>query len=186
MKFRIHRLTQDQLIKGCIQKDPKAQKRLYDSYASLMYPVCCRYLKNHEEAEDVLVIAFTKIFDKISQFNGLGSFEGWIKRIVINEALNHLRSRSKVEISDIDESSPIGCKDADRLEEEDLIDLISSLPNGYRQVFNMYAIDGYSHKEIADALSISEGTSKSQLNRARAFLQRRLNIEEQQLKTKSR
>lgn len=127
------------------------------------------------QAQDVLVTAFTKVFDKISQFKREGSFEGWIRRIVVNEALTFLRQQRAmyVEIDlDVAQQQFDYSQSADHLEAEDLLNLIGGLPPGYRIVFNMYAIDGYSHKEIAEHLGISENTSKSQLSRARVFLQK--------------
>jgi len=177
MSFTIYRSNETELIKGCMRRERNAQKRLYDLFSPVMYPICCRYVKNSVEAEDVLVMAFTKILNKIDQYKGEGSLEGWMKRIVINEALAHLRNqRSMVVVTDLEEGEFIADDDSGytRLEEEELIDLISRLPSGYRSVFNLYAIDGYSHKEIAEKLSISENTSKSQLSRARVFLQKLL------------
>lgn len=127
------------------------------------------------QAEDVLVIAFTRIFEKIDQFKGEGSFEGWIRRIVVNEALTALRkSRAMMLETDLDQADrqPDYSSLADQLEAEDLLKMIDELPPGYRVVFNMYAIDGFSHKEIAEQLGISENTSKSQLSRARSYLQK--------------
>ena len=127
------------------------------------------------EAEDVLVMAFTKILERIDQYKGNGSFEGWIKRIVINEALGALRSNrsafliAETDINEIEIESVQHCQ---HLEVEDLLKMVSQLPAGYRSVFNLFAIDGYSHKEIAEQLGISENTSKSQLNRARNLLQK--------------
>jgi len=129
------------------------------------------------EAEDVMVTAFMKVFDHLGQFKGEGSFEGWIRRIMVNEALTHLRkSRNMYLETDIvhAERQPHYDQLSTQLEAEDLINMIQELPAGYRAVFNMYAIDGYSHKEIAEHLGITESTSKSQLNRARAYLQRML------------
>lgn len=127
------------------------------------------------QAEDVLVIAFTRIFEKIDKFKGEGSFEGWIRRIVVNEALTALRkSRAMMLETDLDQADrqPDYSSLADQLEAEDLLKMIDELPPGYRVVFNMYAIDGFSHKEIAEQLGISENTSKSQLSRARSYLQK--------------
>ena len=129
------------------------------------------------EAEDILVTAFVKIFDKIQQFKSEGSFEGWIRRIVVNEALTFLRrNRSMYLETDLEQADrePDYNALSDHLEAEDLLKMIQELPTGYRIVFNLYAIDGYSHKEIADQLGISENTSKSQLSRARTFLQKLL------------
>lgn len=142
-----------------------------------MYALCCRYVKNKMEAEDVLVTAFTKVFDKIDQFKSEGSFEGWIRRIVVNEALTWIRkNRSLYLETDLEKADyePDYDKLSDHLEAEDLLRLIQLLPTGYQLVFNLYAIDGYSHKEIAEQLNISENTSKSQLSRARVYLQKLL------------
>lgn len=140
-----------------------------------MYPLCCRYVKDPIDAEDVLVTAFTHILERINQYRGDGSLEGWIKRAVINESLSFLRKKKKMmilaEIEDAERELK-GRKFYDPLAEEDLLKLIGELPPGYRAVFNLYAIDGYTHKEIAELLNISENTSKSQLSRARTCLQR--------------
>lgn len=177
MNFTIYRASEDELIKGCLKRDRSAQKRLFDTYSSKMYSVCYRYVKDSMEAEDILVTAFTKILDKIEQFKNEGSFEGWIRRIVVNEALTHLRrNRSMYLETDIElaDREPDYENVNNYLEAEDLMNLIQTLPSGYRIVFNMYAIDGYSHKEIADHLGITENTSKSQLSRARVYLQKKL------------
>lgn len=129
------------------------------------------------EAEDVLVTAFTKILDRIDQFKGAGSFEGWIRRIVVNEALTYLRRNRSMYIEtelEAADRQPDYQNLSDHLEAEDLINMIQELPSGYRIVFNLYAIDGYSHKEISAQLNISENTSKSQLSRARVYLQKLL------------
>lgn len=177
MEFKIYRATEDELIKGCLSRDRSAQKRLYDTYSSKMYSICYRYVRDPAEAEDILIVAFTRIFEKISQFKSEGSFEGWIKRIMVNEALTHLRrNRSMYLETDLEQvdREPDYDKLQDHLEEEDLLKMIQELPTGYRIVFNLYAIEGYSHKEIANQLGISENTSKSQLSRARTYLQKML------------
>jgi RNA polymerase sigma-70 factor (ECF subfamily) len=177
MEFKIYRSKEDELIKGCLKRDRNAQKRLYDTYSSKMYGLCYRYVKDPMEAEDVLVTAFMKVFDKIEQFKNEGSFEGWIRRIIVNEALTHLRrNRSMYLETDLEqaEREPDYERLSDHLEAEDLMNMIQELPTGYRIVFNMYALDGYSHKEIAEQLGISENTSKSQLSRARTYLQKML------------
>lgn len=187
MEFKIYRSGETELIRGCIQRKRDAQKRLYDIYSPVMYPLCCRYLKDSMEAEDVLVMAFTKLFDKIGQYKGEGSFEGWVKRIVINESLAHLRRQRSMFVvtelpdSDIEDASATSY---DHLAEEDLLEMISELPSGYRTVFNLFAIDGYSHKEIAAQIGISENTSKSQLSRARVLLQKLLRNRESVIKSK--
>lgn len=177
MKFQIYRAKEDAIIQGCLQRERSAQKLLYDTFSSKMYGICYRYLKDPMEAEDVLITAFTKIFEKIEQFKGEGSFEGWIRRIIVNESLTYLRrNRSMYVETDLEQADrePDYNGMSDHLEAEDLVNMIQQLPSGYRIVFNMYAIDGYSHKEIADHLGISENTSKSQLSRARTYLQKLL------------
>jgi len=177
MNFTIFRSEEDDLIKGCKRGDRRAQQRLFDLYSSRMFGVCLRYVKNTMQAEDVLVISFTRIFERIDQFKGEGSFEGWIRRVVVNEALTALR-RNRLMMAETDleyaDRQPDYKGLSDHLEAEDLLKLIERLPPGYRIVFNMYAIDGYSHKEIAEQLGIRENTSKSQLSRARAYLQKLL------------
>jgi RNA polymerase sigma factor (sigma-70 family) len=175
MEFKIYRAKEEELIKGCLRRERAAQQQLYDMYSSRMYAICYRYVRHAMEAEDILVTAFTKIFDRIDQFKAEGSFEGWIRRIIVNEALTYLRrSRTMYLETDLEQADrePDYDKLSDHLEAEDLLKMIKELPAGYRLVFNMYAIDGYSHKEIADQLGISENTSKSQLSRARVYLQK--------------
>ena len=171
MQFNIYRATQDELINGCLRRDNSAQRLLYETYSPRMYGLCCRYVKDSMDAEDVLVGAFTKVFDKIHQFKNEGSFEGWIRKIVVNEALTYLRRHRSMYLEiDLEQAGyePDYQSLGDHLEAEDLLSIIQALPTGYRIVFNLYAIDGYSHKEIADQLGISENTSKSQLSRARS------------------
>jgi RNA polymerase sigma factor (sigma-70 family) len=177
MEFKIYRAKEDEIIKGCLRREPNAQQQLFDLYSSKMYGLCYRYVRHAMEAEDILVTAFTKIFERIGQFKGEGSFEGWMRRIMVNEALTYLRkSRSMYLETDLEQADrePDYDKLSDHLETEDLLKMIQELPAGYRLVFNMYAIDGYSHKEIAEQLGISENTSKSQLSRARVYLQKML------------
>ncbi len=177
MELTIYRTTEDELIKGCVRRERSAQKRLYETYSSKMYTLCCRYVKDSMEAEDVLVAAFTKILDRIDQYKGEGSFEGWIRRVVVNEALTWLRrNRSMYLETELEaaDREPDYQSIGDHLEAEDLLKMIQELPSGYRIVFNLYAIDGYSHKEIAEQMGISENTSKSQLSRARTYLQKLL------------
>jgi RNA polymerase sigma-70 factor (ECF subfamily) len=177
MEFKIYRAKEEELIKGCLRRDRTAQQHLFDLYSSKMYGLCFRYVRHTMEAEDVLVTAFTKIFDRIEQFKGDGSFEGWIRRIMVNEALTFLRkSRTMYLETDLDQADREPDYDnlSDHLEADDLLKMIQEMPAGYRLVFNMYAIDGYSHKEIAEQLGISENTSKSQLSRARVYLQKML------------
>lgn len=147
-----------------------------------MYSVCRRYVMQLQEAEDILVCGFTKVFQKLNQFKGQGSFEGWIRRIMVNEALTFIRRNKSMYLEvEIEKASrePDFNKLSDQLEVEDLEKLIDRLPMGYKTVFNLYAIEGFSHKEIAEKLGISENTSKSQLSRARVHLQKLLVVAEQ-------
>jgi RNA polymerase sigma-70 factor (ECF subfamily) len=177
MQFKIYRAREDDIITGCLRRERNAQRQLYETFSSKMYGICYRYVKDSMEAEDVLVTAFAKVFEKIDQFKHEGSFEGWIRRIVVNEALTSLRKRRNMyldtELEKVDQD-PNYKYLSDHLELEDLVRMVQELPTGYRIVFNMFAIDGYSHKEIADSLGISENTSKSQLSRARTYLQKML------------
>ena len=175
MEFRIYRASEVELIKGCLRRDRNAQKCLYDTFSSKMYGMAYRYVKDSMDAEDIVVTAFTKIFNKIDQFKGEGSFEGWIRRIVVNEALAFLRKNKPLYLTtDLErvDHEPNYAQLSDHLEAADLVSMIQELPTGYRIVFNLYAIDGYSHKEIAEQLGINENTSKSQLSRARLYLQK--------------
>ena len=181
MQLKIYRAKEDELIKGCLRREHHAQKLLYETYSSKMYGLCYRYIKDSMQAEDVLVTSFMKIFEKMEQFKHEGSFEGWIRRIVVNEALTYLRRNRSVYLEtelEQAEVEPNYKNLSDHLEAEDLLKIVSELPTGYRIVFNMYAIDGYSHKEIAEYLGISENTSKSQLSRARTHLQKVLKDQE--------
>ncbi|UBM60959.1 sigma-70 family RNA polymerase sigma factor [Marinilongibacter aquaticus] len=172
-----------ELAKGIKEGNRKAQAALFDQYSGLMLAICIRYMGDKMLAEDVMLRGFMKVFEKIDQFNFKGSFEGWVKRIMVNEALMKIRSKKKVEV-DIEEVSAMTFKtdEARSLEEEDLMQMLAQLPDGYRTVFNLYAIEGYSHAEIAEQLGISEGTSKSQLSRARGMLQNMLAEQEENLR----
>jgi RNA polymerase sigma factor (sigma-70 family) len=177
MRFQIYRAEEKDLIDGCKKNDRQAQELLYKRFSGKMYGLCCRYIKDKMEAEDVLVVAFTKIFQRIDQYKGDGSFEGWIRKIIVNESLTYLRKNKNMYLElDVEaaDQEPDYQQMEGKLEADDLMRLISELPTGYRIVFNMYAIDGFSHKEIADHLGIQENTSKSQLSRARVMLQRNL------------
>lgn len=161
------------IIKACKRHDRKAQNLLFQRYAPLMLSICKRYLKQTELAEDIMVHAFYKIFSKIDSFNNKGSFEGWMKRIVINECLMELRKKKSqyltVAIEDMNHEPEVAWQDS--LEYEELLALLNHLPDGYRTVFNLYVIEGYKHKEIAEQLGVSINTSKSQLILARRKLQ---------------
>ena len=158
-------MTEDEIIRGCQKQSRQAQKALYDRYSPVMFGVCKRYCKNREDAEDVLINGLFKAINNIRQYSGQGSFEGWIRRIVVNEALMFLRKRQKITV-EIEEYHVLPIKEKtieDELAAQDILDLLEELPIGYRTVFNMYVLDGMKHREIAEALDISINTSKSQL-----------------------
>lgn len=159
-------LTEEELIKGCKTNDRLAQKCLYEKYAAKMFGVCKRYVKTIENAEEVVVIAFCKVFQKIDMYSGKGSFEGWIRRIIVNEALMFLRKNYRFnEHIDITEMpvKAVNITIEDELSAQEILALLQELPTGYRTVFNLYVVEGYKHKEIAEILGISINTSKSQL-----------------------
>lgn len=164
-----------QLVKALRKQDPKAQRQVYEKYSSRMLGLCFRYVSNEMIAEDVMIEGFLRVFGKIDQFSEEGSFEGWIRRIMVNEALGHLRKQKRI-LEDAFSEEIVNIPDyalADQnLNAEELLDLIGALPAGYRTVFHLYAIEGYAHNEIAELLGITESTSKSQLHRARAQLQK--------------
>ncbi|MDX2302684.1 MAG: sigma-70 family RNA polymerase sigma factor [Microscillaceae bacterium] len=173
------KLSSDQeLIEGCLNNQRLAQKLLYEKYSSRMLGLCMRYIRDDFEAEEAMIGGFMKVFSKISQFKNEGSFEGWIKRIMVNECLNFLRKKrwlyAEVDIANVSDNMDYSRYESE-FDTEELLNLIDRLPIGYRTVFNLYAIEGYSHKEIADMLGISENTSKSQLSRARGLLQKLIN-----------
>jgi len=158
--------TEANIISRVKKQDPVAQKALYDKYSSLFYAICLRYLKNTTTAEDLLVESFYKIFSKVHQFKEAGSFEGWMKRIVVNECLMYLRKNNNLSLHvDIEKAYTVSeePKAITDLNHNELLGLLDSLPNGYRTIFNMYVIEGYKHREIAEILGISINTSKSQL-----------------------
>lgn len=172
----------DAILKGCMEGKRGAQKLLYQAYVPTMMAVCMRYAHHRDEAEDLLQEGFLKVFQNIHSFRSQGSLEGWIKRIIINHALNHLKKARRTPFfEDIDEIHERQIIPADEpvavyspLPHETLLSLIQSLPPGYRVVFNLYAFEEYSHKEIAHELNISENTSKTQLLKARRMLRQRI------------
>jgi RNA polymerase sigma-70 factor (ECF subfamily) len=169
----------DKIIKGCLSGDRRDQELLYRRHASKLYAVCLQYSGNDEEARDILQEGFIKIFENLHHYKYEGSFEGWMRRITVNTALERFRSRHNLyRVDDIEniqepEADPDN-QDYAGLEAADLIEIIRELPPKYRMVFNLYAIEGYSHKEISRMMNISEGTSKSNLSRSRNILQKRV------------
>lgn len=174
-------MTDEQLVKGCVEGKPSAQQYLFDKYSRKMMGVCLRYAEDNQEAEDVLQEGFIKVFSAISSFNGKGSLEGWIRKIMVNTALDSYRKNSATkyaqEISEMDHV--LGTNDyiLENMEVEGLLNILRKLPEGYRMIFNMYAMEGYTHKEIGERLGISINTSKSQYSRARAYIQKMLKEE---------
>lgn len=166
-------MSLNQLIENCKINDTKAQGELYKLYASKLFSMCLKYSRNYAEAEDNLQDAFLTIFNKIKQYENKGSFEGWIKRIVINTALQRYRSEKVLNIvnEDISEDIEIEMDDED-ISLKYLLQIIQELPDRYRLVFNLYVMDGYSHKDISEMLDITVGTSKSNLARARQILKK--------------
>lgn len=174
-------MTDDELVKGCIDNNPACQKLLFERFSRKMMGVCLRYAGRSEEAEDMLQNGFIRIFEKLSTFRGTGSLEGWVRRIIVNESLTYLRKNKamqmNIDIEDAKYKVPGNSHVGESMNEKDLLKIIQQLPAGFRTVFNMYAIEGYSHKEIAEELGISEGTSKSQYSRAKTHLQQILQTE---------
>ncbi len=166
---------EERLIEACKKGDRKAQKQVFDRLSPKMFAVCLRYMGDKETAEDVLQEGFITLFTKLDSFSGKGSFEGWARKIFVNSALMHLRKNDALSGSeDIEEARSISATTVSPVENlgyKELLKLIAALPDSLRTVFNMYVIEGYSHKEIAEALGFEEVTSRSKLQRARARLQ---------------
>lgn len=165
-------------IEGAKRGERRSQKAIYDLLSAKMFAVCLRYMGDREAAEDILQDGFVTLFTKLDSYSGEGSFEGWARKIFVNTALMSLRKKDALRNSeDVDAAWNITSDDPSAIQRigyNDLIRMISSLPPGFRTVFNMYIIEGYSHKEIAEALDISETTSRSQLQRARMLLQNKI------------
>lgn len=165
----------EQLIIDCKKYDTKAQEQLYRLYSAKLFSICLKYSRNYAEAEDNLQDGFLIVFDKISQFNFKGSFEGWIKRIIINNVLQQYRTVRFLEIVDDNIADEVEVDfDEENVSIDYLMKIIQELPDRYRLVFNLYVIDGYSHKEISEMLTISIGTSKSNLSRAKLILKEKI------------
>jgi RNA polymerase sigma factor (sigma-70 family) len=168
--------TEYDLANAILKGEQKAYHTFYEKYSGKMLAICSRYIQDRMAAEDVMVEGIMKIFEKIGKFNFQGSFEGWAKRIMVNEALMFLRGKKYLEV-DIDKAQYLETPEThvnETFETEELLKMINELPTGYRTVFNLFAIEGYSHAEIAEMLGITESTSKSQLSRARMILQEKL------------
>lgn len=169
-------MTLNELIIQCKKQDAKAQGELYSQYNRILFAICLRYSPNYADAEDNLQDAFLTIFKKIEQYNGKGSFEGWMKRVTVNTVLQKYRKQRSFEIVD---EAQIEDEEEVEIESEEipldfLLKIVQELPDRYRLVFSMYVMDGYQHKEIAEMLGISDGTSKSNLARARMILKNKI------------
>jgi RNA polymerase sigma factor (sigma-70 family) len=174
-------LTEQEIVEGCKHKNPLAQEALYNLYGSRIKMICLRYVKNYSDAEDLFHESLIKVFQKIESFKNKGSFEGWIKTITVNTAIDHYHKQNKlrntVQEYIAEENHPADQDDffdniMSTLQTDDLLVIINQLPDGYKVIFNLYALENYSHKEISAMLKISEGTSKSQLSKARRFIRK--------------
>lgn len=173
-------MSLNKLILRCAKNDRDAQKEIYQLFAGKLFSICLKYSKNKQEAQDNFQDGFIAIFNKIGTFNFKGSFEGWLKRVMINTILQKYRKKSVLNI--VTEEIPdevVVEVDDDDISLDILLDLIKELPERYRMVFNLYVLDGFSHKEIAKMLKIAEGTSKSNLARARMILKKKLEARQQ-------
>ena len=180
-------MTDAELVKACIEKNPNAQRLLFERFCRKMMGICLRYASLKDEADDMLQNGFIKVFEKIETYRAEGSLEGWIRKIIVNEALTYLRKNKKLKMNvdidnlayDIPSNNPIG----EQLNEKELLKMIQRLPIGFRTIFNMYAIEGYSHAEIGEQLGITESTSRSQYTRAKALLKKRIHEDSVEFKS---
>ncbi len=173
-------ISEDSLIKGCIEGDRYAQKMLFEKYKATMFAICMRYAKNKMEAEDVMIDGFMMVYSNLNSYKKKGSFEGWIRKIMINTAINNYRSNLKnYLVKSIDDEDYLDIRDDsvnnhENISSKYLLDMIQTLPDGFRIVFNLYEIEGYTHKEIASLLDISINTAKTQLFYAKKALRNKL------------
>ena len=171
----------EKLAQRCLQNDSQAQRLLYEHLSGKMLAVCCRYVGDRETAKDVMHDGFIRLFEKLGSYSGTGSFEGWARKIFVNMALSHLRKsnvlRFSESVDDLKASPPLLRQELDFYSTEDILACISLMPPGFRAVFNLFAIEGYPHDEIAKILNINENTSRSQYARARKWLQQQLKKE---------
>ena len=162
------------LVEACKNGDKQALKRLYDLHSAVMYAICLRYMGNQDDAKDALQEGFIKVFKNISMYSFTGSFEGWLKRIFVNTSIEQIRKRKlhfDIDAEGFKTPEYASTMQLSTIDANKILELVQELPSGYRTVFNMYCVDGYSHKEIAEHLGVSESTSKSQLFKARKLLQ---------------
>ena len=169
-----HKLSLEEIIEGSKRGERKFQELLYKHFASKMLVVCARYAKDNFEAEDMLQVGFVKVFEKLTDYKGDGSFEGWVRRIMVNTSIEFYRKNARMfPVVDLDHApeSPVQENQLSKINMNDLLAIIRKLSPGYRLIFNMYAIEGFSHKEIADSLGIEEASSRSQYAKAKKHLQ---------------
>jgi RNA polymerase sigma-70 factor (ECF subfamily) len=174
--------TEQEIILGCVKEDSRFQRLLFEKYYSKMFAICIRFSKNEEEAKDILQEGFIKAFEGIKKFKAESSLNTWLSRIMVNHSIDCLKNRNKNLFSSISENM-LTIPDSTEFEEElvkdlspeEALDLLQKLPDGYRTIINLYAVEGLSHKQIGENLGISEGTSKSQLSKARTFLKKLVN-----------
>lgn len=172
-------MSDQQIIEGCARHNRKAQQVLYDKYSRLLLGVCLRYASDKAEAEDILQDSFLKIYFNIEEYSGTGSFVGWLRRVTVNTAITHyhknLKFRFHVDIDEyVSEETGVSSFEEDLFTSDELFRVLNELPAGYRMVFNLYAVEGYKHKEIAEMLGIDTNTSKSQYSRARSVIREKL------------
>lgn len=175
--IRKKKYSEVELLEGCKKNNRSCQNMLYEKFSSKMLGICLRYSSEINTAEDILQEGFIKIFNNIQSYRNEGSFEGWMKRIMVRTAIEQYRKTIQIHAyNDLveDNQDLSGISGLDTLSAKDLLKMIQQLPSGFRNVFNLYAIEGYSHQEISEMLNISEGTSKSQLSRARGILQEKI------------
>ena len=174
IRSRQARVNIKKLIEGCKKGDEAARKELYERYSAPMYGLCCRYMRDRDLARDMLHDGFITLFTHIEDYRGAGSFDGWCRRIFVNTALSYLRKRNPLNEADsVDDHFRLEDSSASAIDEistQELLDCMNELPSGYRTIINLYAIDGYSHREVADIMNITESTSRTQYLRAKSRL----------------
>jgi RNA polymerase sigma-70 factor (ECF subfamily) len=186
MRLKIDKsATLEEIVRGCRKRNSKAQNELFNRFSGRFLGTCRRYVGSIDEAEDIMINGFMKIFEKIDQFKGEGSFEAWMTRIMVNESLTYIRRNKNMSVNvslETAEREPDYAVADANLETDQILALVDDLPIGYRTVFNLYVLEGYSHKEISGLLNISEGASKSQLSRAKSQLKTKILSLEEKMK----
>ncbi len=172
----VSNMSEAELVEGCRKQNVQSQRSLYERYSRTMYGVCLRYASNQDDAQDILQEGFIRVFSRLDSFRGEGSLEGWIRRIMIHTSIEHYRKKSRYFLVDVNEATEVEVlPDAlGRLGRQEVLELIQNLPAGYRTIFNLYEVEGFSHQEISVMMNVSVGTSKSQLSRAKSWLKERI------------